>query len=111
MRDRIEIDKNLLPYSFDILLASERYNLEFKYNESFDLFTVTLSKNDKVLVYDEPLIFGMPLFGDLYTSGDFPILTIEPYDESGQETDITYDNFGETVFLTINNFEDNENEQ
>lgn len=111
MRDRIEIDKSLLPYSFDILLASEWYNLEFKYNESFDLFTVTLSKNDEVLVYDEPLIFGMPLFGDLYTSGDFPILTIEPYDESGQETDITYENFGETVFLTINNFEDDENEQ
>ena len=111
MRDRIEIDKNLLPYSFDILLASEWYNLEFKYNESFDLFTVTLSKNDKVLVYDEPLIFGMPLFGDLYTSGDFPILTIEPYDESGQKTVITYDNFGQTVFLTINNFEDDENEQ
>lgn len=111
MRDRIEINKDLLPYNFDILLGAEWYNLEFQYNESYDFFTVTLSNDGAVLVYDEPLVYGMPLFGDLYTSGDFPILTIEPYDESEQETDITYDNLGVTVFLTINNFEEDEDEQ
>ena len=110
MRDRIEIEKDLIPYSFDIdLTGNEYFNLEFHYNEKADIFTVTLSKDDEVIVYNEPIIYGKPLFGDLYQSGIYPAIDIVPIDESGQESDITYENFNETVFLTIDNVgDDNE---
>lgn len=101
MRDRIIVEKELIPYSFDILLGAEWFSLEFHYNETADLFTVTLSKDDEVLVYGEPIIYGVPLFMDVYQSGVFPALNIVPYDESEQETAVTWDNFNETVFLTI----------
>lgn len=101
MRDRILVDKSLIPYNFDILLGAELFNLGFSYNKTADLFTVTLSKNDKVIVYDEPVIYGKPLFDEMYQAGKYPILSIVPWDESGMNTKVTYDNFSETVFLTI----------
>ena len=101
MKDRILIEKELIPYSFDILLGSDLFNFEIRYNKTADLFTVTLSKDDDVLVYDEPVIYGKILFEDLYQSGVYPMLDIVPLDESGQETAVTWENFNETVFLTI----------
>lgn len=101
MRDRIPVNKSLIPYSFDILLGAEWFNLRVDYNETADLFTITLSKDGEVVVYNEPVIYGMPLFGDLYQPNKYPILSIVPIDESGQETTVTWDNFSETVFLTI----------
>lgn len=101
MRDRLLVDKYLMPYSFDILLGAEWFNLEFQYNQTADLFTVTLSKNDEVIVYDEPIIYGVSLFDDLYQSGVYPMIDICPIDESGQETVVTWDNFGETVLLCV----------
>lgn len=101
MRDTIEIEKDLLPYEFNILLGAEEFNLELKYNEKADLFTCTLSKDDNVLVYDEPLIYGKPLFSEILSSDEFPCLSLVPYDESGLSDSITYDNFGVSVFLTV----------
>ncbi len=101
MRDYIEVDKNLMPYSFDILLGAEMFNLAFKWNERAAQFTCTLSKDDEVLVYDEPLIYGSVLFASEYQSGVFPPLDLVPWDESEQETEVTFDNFGKTVFLTV----------
>lgn len=101
MRDRILVEKGFIPYSFDILLGAEWFKLEFNYNQTADLFTVTLTKDDETLVYDEPILYGVPLFGDLYQSGVYPMPVIVPWDESQQETSVTWDNFNETVFLTI----------
>ena len=106
MRDRILVDKTLLPYSFDILLGAEWFNLGFKYNETAGIFTVTLSKDGEVIVYDEPLMYGFPLFGDLYQSGVYPMLQMVPGDESEQETQGTWANFGETGCLTIQQGDD-----
>lgn len=108
MRDRIIVNKGMIPYSFDILLGAEWFNLEFHHNKTADIFTVTLSKDETVLVYNEPLIYGIPLFSDVYQSGIYPMLDIIPLDESGQENTVTYDNFGETVFLTIGQGDEDE---
>ena len=110
MRDIIEVEKELLPYSFDIVLAGEEYNLEFMYNKAADLFTVTLSKDEEVLVYNEPIIYGVELFADVYKSGVFPMISIVPLDEAGIETAVTYENFGKTVFLTIDDEPEDESE-
>lgn len=105
MRDRIPIKKELIPYGFDIILGAEKFNLRFAYNQSVDLFTCSLKK-DGVLLGCDALIYGIPLFEDIYRSGDFPMVTIEPTDESNEESEITYENFTNTVFLTINNGRD-----
>lgn len=105
MRDRIIVDKGLIPYRFNIALPLENFEMFFMYNEAADLFTCTLSKNGEVLVYDEPLIYGKSLFSDVYKSGVFPMIDIVPLDEAGETDVITYDNFGKTVFLTIDNGE------
>lgn len=101
MRSYIEVKKELIPYSFDIVLAGEVFNMLFNYNKTAELFTCTLSKNGEVLVYDEPLVYGCELFADIYRADYFPAISIVPIDESGTETDITWDNLGKTVFLTI----------
>lgn len=101
MRDYIEVNKDNVPCSFDILLGAEEFNMSFKYNSVIDLFTCTLSTKDRVLVYDEPLIYGVPLFKDVYDAEKFPCVNIVPCDCSGNADTVTYRNFGESVFLTI----------
>lgn len=100
MRDIIEIDKELIPYSFEIELGADMYTLEINYNEHADLFTATLYKDEEILSI-EPIIYGVPLFQDVYEAGVFPPLDIVPLDEAGNETAVTWDNFNKTVFLTI----------
>lgn len=106
MRDIIEVDKTLIPYSFNIVLGGEMFNMAFDHNKTADLFTCTLSKNGEVVVHNEPLVYGMPLFADLYTADLFPAIEIVPFDESCNETAISYANFGKTVFLTIDDQEE-----
>lgn len=103
MRDIIEVKKELMPYNFNIALAGAMFNMEFCYNAKADLFTCTLSRDNEVLVYNEPIIYGVEMFADVYRSGLFPMLAIVPLDEAGIETAVTYANFGKTVFLTIDN--------
>ncbi len=101
MRDYIEIKKELIPYSFEIFLLGEKYKMVVNYNKTEDLFTVTLSKNEEILVFNEPLVYGVPLFADIYKTDVFPKMILVPFDESGISKDVTYENFGETVFLTV----------
>lgn len=103
MRDRIIVKKELIPYGFYIALGKEKFNLRFAYNQQADLFTVSLYRDGKLLCSAEPVVYGVPLFQDVYESGKFPVLTVVPIDESGQEQEVTWENFGETVFLTIDN--------
>jgi hypothetical protein len=105
MRDRISINKKLVPYSFGILLGSVWYQLEVKYNSYGDFFTVGLYKDNSCLCSGEPLIYGKPLFNDFY-SADFPALTLIPVDEAGNNNVVNWDNFGETVFLSVYNDND-----
>lgn len=101
MRDYIAINKNLIPYSFDILLGAKTYTLTVKYNETSDLFVVELKCDGVAICSGEPLIYGHPLFSDCYMVDKFPSVTLVPYDESGEEQEITFQNLNETVFLTM----------
>lgn len=98
MRDYIDINKQLVPYQFNILLAEEWFGLYIDYNKTADMFTVALYKDDE-LISTEPLVYGVPLFQDVYQPGKFPAITLTPYG-TGQ-AELTYENLGETVFLTI----------
>lgn len=100
MRDYIEIKKELVPYQFNILLADEWFELYINYNKTADMFTVSLYKEDE-LICTEPLVLGVPMFQDVYQPERFPAITLVPYDSSRNAKTVTYENLGESVFLTI----------
>lgn len=101
MRDYIAINKTLIPYSFDVLLGAKNYTFTVKYGETSGLFVVELECDGETICSGEPLIYGHPLFQDCYMADLFPSVTLVPYDESGQEQEVTFENLNETVFLTI----------
>lgn len=100
MRNYIEINKDLLPYHFNILLADEWYGLYVAYNKTGKMFTVSLYKDDE-LIASEPLILGAPLFRDVYQPGKFPSIELVPYAPDENITEITFENLGESVYLTV----------
>lgn len=109
--DYIEIERDNVPYEFYITLADEMFLIGVDYNETAEFFTLKLSKlNEDSGKYEEicagePVIYGIPLWGDVYRSGKFPAVAIVPLDESGENNAVTYDNIGDTVFLMIDNLE------
>ena len=110
-KDRILITKDLIPYTFNILLADEMFSLTVNYNEKRDLFTVALEKDGEMICEGEPIMYGFPLFHDLYVVDKYPCIDIIPIDESGDNNTVTFKNLNETVFLTVDNYyEDGEND-
>lgn len=96
----IEIDKDLIPYRFEIDLAGEEYEFEINHNNRFDYFTVDLYRDGTALVVGEKLMLNRPLFDGL-ANINLPKMKIIPKDRSGIETRITYDNLESTVFLYV----------
>ena len=105
-RDRIIVEKSLIPCTFDILLGDELFNLTVNYNEKHDFFTVALGKDSETICEGEPLVYGFPLFRDIYQPDEYPGLDIIPIDDSGEQNTITFENFGEVVFLTVDNYDE-----
>lgn len=102
MKDRILITKELIPYTFNILLGDDLFLVSVDYNATGDFFTLGLAdSNGNVIARSEKLVYAMPVFEDIYDPTKFPCLTIIPCDDSGNEDVITWENFGETVFLCI----------
>lgn len=114
-RDIIEINKKLIPYEFNIVLADETFLIGVNYNKTADLFTLDLSKlNIETGEYDEvckgePIVYGKPLWEDVFISGKYPAVDIVPIDESGENNAVTFENLNETVFLAIDNSENDIN--
>ena len=101
--DVIEVKKDLLPYRCNILLAGEQFELLFKYNATAQLFTVDLFRDGELICAGEPLVYGLPLWRDVFKAETFPALDIIPYDPSGESNAVTYDNLSETVLLVVDN--------
>jgi len=102
-KDRININKSMIPYKFNIKLCGENFVFTVKHNENNDIFTVKLEKNGEVLCESEPIIYGIPLFKDIFLAGSFPAVNIVACDESNTENSVTADNLNRTVFLVIDN--------
>lgn len=101
-QEYIEIEKELIPYQFEIELEEEIFTFDIRYNETYDFFTIDLYKDEELLCAGEKLVYGVPLWQDI-TTNDFPGPTIIPLDPSGKETRITWDNLNKTVFLILDN--------
>lgn len=98
--EAISIDKEDVPYQFDIELEGEMFSFLIKYNALFDFFTVDLAKNGEALVYGVPMVYGVPLFGSL-DDVNLPRVKLVPYDIANKEGAVTYDNMNKTVFLYV----------
>ncbi|MFL1676954.1 phage baseplate plug family protein [Paenibacillus dendritiformis] len=95
----IRIDKDLIPYSFDMDLGERTYTFEVRYNAAHDYFTVDLSEGDKPLALGVKLVWGMPLFESMETR-EFPLEVIVPYGDHPGEL-ITWDTLGQSVHLHL----------
>lgn len=99
----LEIKKDLLPYECAMQLAGEMFTLRFDYNAMAELFTVDLYKDGELLCSGEPIVYGIPLWQDVYRADTFPAVSIVPMDPSGEYDQVTYDNLSSTVLLVIDN--------
>lgn len=95
----IGIDKDLVPYSFDMDLGDRTYTFEIRYNFTHDYFTVDLSEGDTPLALGVKLVWGMPLFVSMETR-EFPLELIVPYGDNPEEQ-ITWDTLGQSVYLHL----------
>ncbi|MBP2002566.1 hypothetical protein J2Z69_003652 [Paenibacillus shirakamiensis] len=105
----IEIEKELIPYRFDMSLGDEMFTFEVGYNPDYDFFTVDLEKNGELLTQGEKLVYGKPLFSEV-TDGRFPSIPIIPYDESSRTDTVTWDTLSERVFLYLSPVEGGQDE-
>ncbi|WP_211750237.1 hypothetical protein [Paenibacillus sp. Marseille-Q4541] len=108
MDEYIDIEKDLIPYQFDIDLEGIIYTFLVDYNTAHDYFTVDLSIADVPIVTGEKMVYAVPLFNNISDSR-IPSLQIIPYDLSGSETRVSWGNLGISVFLYLY-FEDDEDE-
>lgn len=105
--NRLPVDKDLIPYSFDIELTGSLFTFTFEYNHLHDFFTVTLSKGGEVSVYNEPVAYGTPLFKGVWINdGSFPACDIVPLDLSGGVSVVNWETFCRDVFLYIDSAEE-----
>ena len=102
-KDRININKALIPYKFSIALNDTNFTFEVRHNNEADLFVIGLYDRNGQLICTEPVIYGSELFARHYQPGIYPSIRIVPLDDSGANTAVTWQNFNETVFLTIEN--------
>lgn len=103
----IDIEKEQIPYRFDISLAEENFTFEVHYNAEYDFFTVDLERDGEALAVGEKLVYGMPLFYDIMDNR-FPKLPIVPFDESDKSKVVTWETLGKSVFLYVIEGEDDE---
>ncbi|RYI25203.1 hypothetical protein EVU96_24880 [Bacillus infantis] len=96
----LPIEKEQIPYRFDIELASDLFTFEVHYNKHFDFFTLDIEKDGAALINGEKLVLNKPLFSDS-VNVNLPKIKIIPKDRAGIERRITFDNLSETVFLYV----------
>ncbi|ULO08938.1 hypothetical protein H1230_09280 [Paenibacillus sp. 19GGS1-52] len=96
----IAIERELIPYRFDISIADEMFTFEIHYNPDYDFFTVDLERDGETLVYGEKLVYGQTLFYDIQDNR-YPKLPIVPYDQSEKSIEVTWEALGVSVFLYV----------
>lgn len=96
----IEIDKEEIPYKFEINLADETFEFGINYNELGDFFTVDLYKNTKPIILGQKIMYKKELF-DGILEDDLPRVLILPYDTTEQAERVGYDELENDVLLFI----------
>lgn len=96
----IEIDKNKIPYEFELSIENETYQFEVMYNTLGDFFTINLYKNFEPIRYGEKLVYNGVLFEGLEYL-PIPKMRFRPYDTTNTADRITFENLNEDVFIYV----------
>jgi hypothetical protein len=96
----IPIQKDLIPYQFDIQLGGRTFAFHVRYNAQSDFFTIDLYRSGELIVAGEKVVYGRLLFENQQHL-DVPTMAIIPYNLAQNEDRVSWDNLGETVFLWI----------
>lgn len=99
----IEIDKDRVPYSFDV----DDFNLEVRYNSYNDRFYIILRDSDDNILGEgeEKLVQDFPLFWIFQedTEGNrnpsYPSFNMVPRSVDGNTYEINWDNLGDKILL------------
>lgn len=109
-RDYIDLDVEEIPVQFEVDIEQDIFIMGINYNETYDFYTVDLyDEEENIIVLGEKLMLNRPLFESLIDER-LPVPLIVPYDESGEASRISKDNFYKTVFLTIDDGGDDDDE-
>ena len=108
MADIIAIDKNKIPYKFDIKFENGIFRFKISYNKFNDRIYIELyDTDDNVIFENEMLQFGMPCWlpqmidNQNNLNPDYPNKFLVPLSASGEELPVNILNIGESVFLSI----------
>ena len=96
----INIDKNQIPYEFEIVLDYVTFQFELNYNSVGDFFTVSLKKDHIKIIDNYKVVYNVELFENLKYLG-VPRVIIKPFDTTGNSNNISYENLNEDVFLYV----------
>ncbi|MFL4498445.1 phage baseplate plug protein [Weissella sp. MSCH1] len=100
-RSYIPVNKNGLPEMFEFPFGNLTYILGIDYLISEDIFTVDLkTAAGEPIVLGERLVANQPLWSD-FTDSRIPSVTVVPMNEADPNEDITFETFGDTVQLFI----------
>ena len=92
----IDIEKQAIPYQFEMRLDGVTWTFEIRYSSEFDFFTADLYRGEESIVVGEKIIYGQPLFADELSG-----VRIMPLDLSGNTDRVGWNELGETVFLYL----------
>lgn len=99
--DRIEFDLTSLPEKREFEINGESFGLRLRYSNIGDCYYIDCyDENDVLLVAGERLVYGEQLFGTI-TDPRLPTTPMIPYDEQGNESEVTLANFQDTVFIYL----------
>lgn len=96
----LPINKDAIPYRFNIKIHDTTYTFEVHYNSEGNYFTVDLYHGNRLLRCGEKIVYGRPLF-NVYRNKDFPNARIVPWDFAGKETRVGWDTLNTAVFCWI----------
>jgi len=96
----LPIQKELIPYQFDITIVGRTFTFSIGYNAAYDFFTIDLYRDEELIVTGEKIVYGRVLFINQQHL-DTPRVPIIPYDLSLSENRVTWDNLNNTVFLWL----------
>ena len=95
----IEIEKDLVPYEFQIELKSTLYTFSIRYNQEYDFYTVDLSIGDDIIVEGEKMVLNSLLFSS-YSHLDVS-MGILPMDIADKAERLGEKELMDTVFLYL----------
>ena len=104
----IEIDKDLIPYKFNLKFTNDTFKFCIRYNSYSDRIVIDLYDTDDNIIQDNATVtYGIPMFMQFMEDSNgnlnpnYPDKYIIPLSTDGEEVTCNLENLGETYFLTL----------